>query len=95
MGQRVALSRGMGRGLTEKVTFKQIPEEGQGGSLVDIWGKSIFCSGNSQCKGPEAGQPGSFMEQQEGQCALSRISGGERWSGGRQQGDQEGPRVPL
>lgn len=60
--------------LTEKVTFKQSPEEGKGVSLVDIWGKSILCRGNGQCKGPEAGQPGSFMEHQEGQCGLSRVS---------------------
>lgn len=61
MGARCSIKWGDG-GLTEKVTFKQSLEEGKGMNLVDIWGKSILCGGNSQCKGPESEQTGSFME---------------------------------
>lgn len=37
----------------QKVTLEQGPEEKEGGSQVDIWGRRF--RGNSMCKGPEAG----------------------------------------
>lgn len=89
MGARCSI-KWRDRELTEKATFKQNPEEGKGMSPVDIWGKSILCRGNSQCKGPEAGQTGSFMDQQGGQCGWSREDEGEQSGGGEGQGGGRG-----
>lgn len=36
----------------EKITFEQRPKGGEGGSLVDFWGKSIPGREKSLCKGP-------------------------------------------
>lgn len=49
----------MKQGLTEKVTFEQRPEGGEGGDHVGTGlgrvGKSILGRETSQCRGPEVG----------------------------------------
>ena len=52
MKGRVGSGKG---GLTEKVTVGHRPEGGKGGTPEDVWGKSIPCTRNSMCKGPEVG----------------------------------------
>ena len=47
------LNRAAREGPTEKVTFEERPEGGEGGSLTDKQRKSGPGTGNSRCKGPE------------------------------------------
>lgn len=63
-----------------------------------IWGKSILCRGNGQCKGPEAGQTGSFLDQPGGQCGWSREDEGEHGGEKVREGQgahHRGPGKPL
>lgn len=53
--QRGLIAVGQERPLFEKGAFEQRPEEAEGVSHVDTWGKNIPGRGSSQCKGPEAG----------------------------------------
>lgn len=61
-------------------------------------GKTTLCRGSSQCKGPGAGQPGSFMEEQfhvdqsgQGGGVHSGKEEVGRWQGAY----QEGPCISL
>lgn len=65
--------------LPEKVTFPQIPEGHEGGSFVDVWGKSLLGRGISQCKGPgvgtslvwgTVGRPGNWIGAGKGERVL-------------------------
>ena len=47
--------RGVTEGLIKKVTFKQTSEGDAGEKQEKNWEKSIRSTGNSKCKGPEAG----------------------------------------
>lgn len=66
-------------GLTEKVTFEQKPEEGEGVNHVANGEKNLPGKGKTKCKGPEVGSV--FREQAESRCGWSGVCKGE--GGGR------------
>lgn len=71
------INRVIKEGLTEKMTFLQKSEGGEGVSQADIW-ESIPDRGNSTCKGPEVGaMPGMFEDGQDGHCGQRRRAEGK------------------
>lgn len=49
-GAGISSNRLTGEDLPEKVTFSQVPEEGEGESLVDVWGRAFWAEGTASAK---------------------------------------------
>lgn len=49
-GAGISSNRLIGEDLPEKGTFAQFPEEGEGGSFVDVWGRAFRAAVTASAK---------------------------------------------